>query len=70
MSFAFAQMRLYAVVRQAYDVRVEGKEVFLGNVAFLRCIVPDHVKDYVTVSAWYREDVLLLPERADICKYW
>lgn len=57
-----------SVVRQSYDVRVEGKDVFMGNVAFLRCIVPDHVRDFVAVTAWYREDVVLLPERADTCK--
>lgn len=57
-----------AVVRQSYEVRIEGTEVFLGNVAFLRCVVPDHVKEHVVVTAWYREDTILLPERADICK--
>lgn len=56
------------MVRQRYDVRVDGKEVLLGNVAFLRCFVPEHVKDYVSVTSWQRGDEQLLAELADMGK--
>lgn len=55
-----------AVVRQPYDIRVEGNEVFMGNVAFLRCVLPEHVRKFVVVSAWFRDDEELLAEAADM----
>lgn len=58
-----------AVVRKFYDVRVEGKDVYLGNVAFLRCFIPEYVREYVKVTSWYRDDEILLPELADICTF-
>lgn len=51
-----------------YDIRVEGNEVFLGNVAFLRCFVPEHVRKYVAVTSWFRGDEELLAELADMGK--
>lgn len=57
------------VVRKFYDIRVEGKDVYLGNVAFLRCFIPEYVREYVKVTSWYRDDEILLPELADICTY-
>lgn len=54
------------MVRREYDVRIDGKEVLLGNVAFLRCFVPEHVKDYVSVTSWQRGDEQLLAELADM----
>lgn len=54
------------VVRQPYDIRVEGNEVFMGNVAFLRCVLPEHVRKFVVVSAWFRDDEELLAEAADM----
>lgn len=36
--------------------------MFLGNVAFLRCFVPEHVRKYVTVTSWFRGDEELLAE--------
>lgn len=55
-----------AVVRQPYDIRVEGNEVFMGNVAFLRCFIPEHVRKFVVVSSWFRGDEELLAEIADM----
>lgn len=55
-------------MKQPYDIRVEGNEVFLGNVAFLRCFIPEHVRKFVVVSSWYRGDEELLPGMADIGK--
>lgn len=56
------------VVRQPYDIRVEGNEVFLGNVAFLRCFIPEHVRKFVVVSSWYRGNEELLAGMADMGK--
>lgn len=58
-----------AVVRKFYDIRVEGTDVYLGNVAFLRCFIPEYVREYVKVTSWYRDDEILLPELADICTF-
>lgn len=40
----------------------------MGNVAFLKCFIPEHVRDYVKVVSWYRGDDILLPELADVGK--
>ena len=56
-------------MRQLYQIRVEGKEVCMGNVAFLRCFIPDQVKEFIKVTSWYRGEEVLLPELADIGKY-
>lgn len=66
--FFFVLSLPFQVVRQRYDVRVDGKEVLLGNVALLRCFVPEHVKDYVSVTSWQRGDEQLLAELADMGK--
>ncbi|XP_055315179.1 cell adhesion molecule Dscam2 isoform X2 [Sitodiplosis mosellana] len=59
-------VHISAVVRQPYDIRVEGNEVFMGNVAFLRCVLPEHVRKFVVVSSWFRGDEELLAEIADM----
>ena len=38
----------------------------MGNSALLRCIVPEYVRQYVTVSTWYKGDEVLLPDLSDI----
>lgn len=60
---------LLTVVSQMYDIRVEGNEVYAGNVAYLRCFVPDHVRKYVAVTAWFRGDEEILAELAVMGKY-
>ncbi|XP_031617665.1 Down syndrome cell adhesion molecule-like protein Dscam2 isoform X3 [Contarinia nasturtii] len=59
-------VHISAVVRQPYDIRVDGSEVFMGNVAFLRCFIPEHVRKFVAVSSWFRGDEELLAEMADM----
>lgn len=61
-------IRVRATSQESYEVKMEGRDVFLNNVAFLRCIIPSHVKEYVEVSSWYRGDEILT-ENADISKY-
>lgn len=55
-----------AVVRNAFEVRVDGRDVVLGNVAFVRCLVPEALREFVRVTAWLRGDETLLPEQADV----
>ncbi|XP_055715988.1 cell adhesion molecule Dscam2 isoform X2 [Phlebotomus papatasi] len=59
-------VHVHAVARQQYDIRVDGKDVILGNTAFLHCHIPEHVRDYVSVTSWYRGDEVLLPEISDV----
>lgn len=47
------------IVHQFYEVNVEGQEVLLNNVAFLKCMVPQHVREHIEVTSWYRGDELL-----------
>lgn len=56
------------VVSQPYDIRVEGNEVYSGNVAFLRCFISEHARKYVAVLSWFRGDEELHAEMADIGK--
>lgn len=53
---------------QFYEVKVEGYEVLLNNVAFLKCVVPAHVREYVEITSWYRGEELLT-DNSDISEY-
>lgn len=57
------------IVHQFYDVKVEGHEVLLNNVAFLKCIVPLHIREHVEITTWYRGDETLT-DNSDISKYF
>lgn len=60
-------VHVLAVVRAPYEVRVEGaRDVQLGAVAFLRCTVPESMREYVRVTAWQRGDETIVPEQADL----
>uniref|UniRef100_A0A1S4GPA3 Uncharacterized protein n=1 Tax=Anopheles gambiae TaxID=7165 RepID=A0A1S4GPA3_ANOGA len=59
-------IRVRAVVRQPYEVKVESTDVTLGNTAFLKCFVSSHVREFVHVSSWFGEKEMLLPGRSDI----
>ncbi|XP_055385270.1 cell adhesion molecule Dscam2 isoform X2 [Condylostylus longicornis] len=59
-------VRVQAVIRRNFHVRVDNTEVYMGNSALLRCVVPEYVKQYVTVSSWYKGDEVLLPDLSDI----
>lgn len=58
----------FVVISQPYDIRVEGNEVFSGNVAFLRCFISEHARKYVVVLSWLRGDEELHADMADIGK--
>lgn len=57
-----------AVVHEFYDVKVDGHEVLLNNVAFLKCVVPLHIREYVEITTWYRGEETLT-DNSDISKY-
>uniref|UniRef100_A0A182NQ64 Down syndrome cell adhesion molecule-like protein Dscam2 n=1 Tax=Anopheles dirus TaxID=7168 RepID=A0A182NQ64_9DIPT len=59
-------IRVRAVVRQPYEVKVESADMMLGNTAFLKCFVSSHVREFVHVSSWFSEKEMLLPSRSDI----
>uniref|UniRef100_A0A182T5Y5 Ig-like domain-containing protein n=1 Tax=Anopheles maculatus TaxID=74869 RepID=A0A182T5Y5_9DIPT len=59
-------IRVRAVVRQPYEVKVENGDVTLANTAFLKCFVSSHVREFVHVSSWFSEKEMLLPGRSDI----
>lgn len=56
-------------VRQKYDIKVETREAYIGNAAYMRCTIPSNVQEFVRVSAWYRGDEIFMPERLDIGKH-
>lgn len=56
------------IIHEFYEVKVEGHEVLLNNVAFLKCIVPLHIREHVEVSSWYRDEEVLT-ENSDISKF-
>lgn len=48
----------FSVINQQFDVRVESAYTSEGNDALLRCVVPDPVSDYVTVTSWIKDSSL------------
>lgn len=56
------------IVHEFYDVKIEGFDVLLNNVAFLKCIVPLHMRERVEITSWYRGEESLT-DNNDISKY-
>lgn len=55
------------IIHQHYDVKIDGTDVYLNNVAFLRCSVPAHLREFVEVTTWFRGEEALT-ENSDISK--
>lgn len=55
------------IIHQYYDVKIDGTDVHLNNVAFLRCSVPAHLREFVEVTTWFRGEEALT-ENSDISK--
>lgn len=55
------------IIHQFYDVKIDGTDVFLNNVAFLRCSIPQHMREFVEVTTWFRGEEALT-ENSDISK--
>ncbi|XP_055948883.1 cell adhesion molecule Dscam2-like isoform X4 [Argiope bruennichi] len=49
-----------AVLSQQYEVRVYDEFVIRDNTAVLKCHIPSFVRDYVTTTAWFRDDGLVI----------
>lgn len=58
-------VRVRAIVRQSYEVKVEKTDVVLGNTAFLQCNISPYAREFVQVSAWYRDKEVLISDRAE-----
>lgn len=56
------------VVRQPYEIIVEKTDVVLGSTAFLQCNISPHAREFVHVSAWYRDMEMLITDRSDLGK--
>lgn len=56
------------IVHELYDVKIDGVDVLLNNAAFLKCIVPVHVRERVEITSWYRGEESLT-DTSDISKY-
>lgn len=49
------EVNVKAVVKQHYDVLVRDTYVLSGNIAVLRCEVPNFVKEHVSVTSWVQD---------------
>lgn len=56
------------IVQEFYEVKVEGNEVLLSNAAFLKCVVPLHVREHVKLTSWFQGEELL-NDNNDLSKY-
>lgn len=52
---------IVTVVSKHYHVDVYPAKVSVGNTAILTCVIPDEVKEHVTVTSWSRDETILLP---------
>lgn len=58
------------MINQQFDVRVESAYTSEGNDALLRCVVPDPVKDFVSVTSWIKDSsVNIFPPHSGGGKY-
>ncbi|GFR08943.1 down syndrome cell adhesion molecule homolog [Trichonephila clavata] len=48
------------LLSQQYEVRVYDEFVIRDNTAVLKCHIPSFVRDYVTTTAWFRDDGLVI----------
>ncbi|XP_053686439.1 cell adhesion molecule Dscam2 [Sabethes cyaneus] len=60
-----ADIKVRAIVRQTYDIKVTTNDVGLGSTAFLQCNISPHVREFVYVTAWYRDKEMLPADRSD-----
>nr|XP_033775126.1 Down syndrome cell adhesion molecule-like protein 1 isoform X2 [Geotrypetes seraphini] len=55
-------IRVKAVFREPYTVRVEDQRSMRGSVAVFKCLIPSSVQEYVTVVSWEKDTVSIIPE--------
>ncbi|KAJ7427415.1 Down syndrome cell adhesion molecule-like protein 1 [Willisornis vidua] len=54
-------IRVKAVFREPYTVRVEDQRSMRGNVAVFKCLIPSSVQEYVSVISWEKDTVSIIP---------
>ncbi|XP_042142402.1 Down syndrome cell adhesion molecule-like protein Dscam2 [Ixodes scapularis] len=57
---ASRDVRVRAVVSQPFEVRAYDEFVTRGNAALFRCHLPSFAKDVLVITAWLRDDGLLI----------
>lgn len=62
-------IQVRGIIHELYEVKIEGHEVLLNNVAFLKCIVPLHMREHIEITSWYRGEEVLT-DNSDISKYF
>ncbi|XP_048471430.1 Down syndrome cell adhesion molecule-like protein 1 homolog [Rhincodon typus] len=55
-------IRVKAVFREPYTVRVEDQRSMRGSVAVFKCLIPPSVQEYVSVVSWEKDTVSIIPE--------
>ncbi|TFK01997.1 hemK methyltransferase family member 1 [Platysternon megacephalum] len=61
-------IRVKAVFREPYTVRVEDQRSMRGNVAVFKCLIPSSVQEYVSVVSWEKDTVSIIPGNAVLGK--
>uniref|UniRef100_A0A8C9T557 DS cell adhesion molecule like 1 n=1 Tax=Scleropages formosus TaxID=113540 RepID=A0A8C9T557_SCLFO len=54
-------IRVKAVFREPYTVRVADQRSMRGNVAVFKCLIPAAVQEYVSVVSWEKDTVSIIP---------
>ncbi|KAK2505290.1 hypothetical protein MC885_017358, partial [Smutsia gigantea] len=66
-------IRVKAVFREPYTVRVEDQRSMRGNVAVFKCLIPSSVQEYVSVVSWEKDTVSIIPGKKELwgyCSLW
>ncbi|RXN22732.1 Down syndrome cell adhesion molecule 1-like protein [Labeo rohita] len=58
-------IRVKAVFREPYTVRVADQRSMRGNVAVFKCLIPSAVQEYVSVVSWEKDTVSIVPVKSD-----
>ncbi|OTF74711.1 hypothetical protein BLA29_006677, partial [Euroglyphus maynei] len=48
-----------AVIPQPYSIQVYGEYAIIGNTGHLKCQIPAFIKEYVHVTAWFKDETIL-----------
>ncbi|TRY86686.1 hypothetical protein DNTS_025803 [Danionella cerebrum] len=58
-------IRVKAVFREPYTVRVADQRSMRGNVAVFKCLIPSAVQEYVSVVSWEKDTVSIVPGKSE-----
>ncbi len=48
----------FAVLNQRYEVHVEDAFAMEGSDTLFKCVIPDFVKDFVSITSWVKDGSL------------